>query len=68
MKKLLKAYDFTSELEYFEMIDTSIINGQRAQARAQFKEMPKSARLEYFNCVCNGNQSVNASEISYFFE
>ncbi len=35
MKKLLKAYGFNSDMQYFEMIVESVINGQRTQAFAE---------------------------------
>ena len=47
MKKLLKSYDLNSDQQYYEMIVTSVINGQRTQAREQFKAMPKANRKEF---------------------
>lgn len=44
MKKLLKDYGFNSDMQYFEIIIESIINGQRQQAKEQFKAMPKNER------------------------
>jgi hypothetical protein len=39
MKKLLKDYHLNSDMQYFEMIVASVINGQREQAKKQFKAM-----------------------------
>ena len=41
MKKLLKIYSFFSDMQYFEMIVESVVNGQRTQAKEQFNAMPK---------------------------
>ena len=41
MKKLLKTYNFNSDMQYFEMIVESFINGQYTQAINQFKALPK---------------------------
>lgn len=41
MKKLLKVYGLTNEMEYYEMVAESRINGQITQAKEQFKAMPK---------------------------
>ena len=47
MKKLLKEYSFTTDMEYYEMIIESGINGQREQAREQFNAMPKGYRKDF---------------------
>ena len=44
MKKLLKTYNFNSDMQYFEMIVESFINGQYTQAINQFKALPKKER------------------------
>ena len=41
MSRLLKAYGFNSDMQYFEMIIESVINGNRTQAKEQFNAMPK---------------------------
>jgi len=46
MRKLLKSYGFNSDMQYYEMIAESFINGQNTQAKAQFKAMPKSNRVD----------------------
>ena len=47
MKKLLKEYSFTNDMEYYDMIVMSVINGQRTQAKNQFDEMPKPNKTEF---------------------
>jgi hypothetical protein len=44
MKKLLKVYGFTVELQYYEMVVESRINGNISQAKSQFLAMPKANR------------------------
>jgi hypothetical protein len=58
MKKLLKAYGFNSDMQYFEMIVESVINGQRTQAKEQFKAMPRNYRKAFTQAIygnwCSG--------------
>lgn len=51
MKKLLKLYNFNSDMQYFEMIVESVINGQRTQAKEQFKAMPKDAQKAFIRSL-----------------
>ena len=51
MKKLLKEYDFNSDLQYFEMIVDSVINGNRTQAKAQFTAMPKQYQKKFIKAL-----------------
>ena len=51
MKKLLKSYGFNSDMQYFEMIVESVINGQRTQARKQFNAMPRQDRKNFVKSV-----------------
>ena len=44
MKKLLKRYNFNSDMQYFEIIVESFVNGQNTQAINQFKALPKKER------------------------
>jgi len=44
MKKLLKEYGFNSDMQYFEMIVESYLNGQVSQAQQQFKKLPKAEK------------------------
>jgi hypothetical protein len=41
MKKLLKQYEFNSDMQYFQYIVDSRINGQRLQSIDLFLAMPK---------------------------
>ena len=47
MKKLLKDYELTNITDYYEMIILSVINGNRTQAKEQFKEMKKEYRKDF---------------------
>jgi hypothetical protein len=57
MKKLLKEYDLHSDMQYFEMIVDSFINGQITQAKEQFKAMPKDYRRRF---VIAANKNWNS--------
>lgn len=54
MKKLLKQYNFQSDMQYFEMIAISFHNGQRLQAERQFKALPKKERVQFLKSACCG--------------
>jgi hypothetical protein len=47
MKKLLKDYGLNSDMQYFEMIVESVINGNRTQAKEQFNAMPRKVRKAF---------------------
>jgi hypothetical protein len=47
MKKLLKEYSLNSDMQYFEMIAESYLNGQVEQAKNQFLAMPKQYRKSF---------------------
>ena len=51
MKKLLKDYELNSDMQYFEMIVTSVINGNRTQAKEQFKAMPKQYKKMFLKSI-----------------
>jgi len=51
MKKLLKSYGFNSDMQYFEMIVMSVINGNRTQAKEQFKAMSKEYRKTFVKSI-----------------
>jgi hypothetical protein len=55
MKKLLKVYDLTNEIQYFQMIVESMTNGQWSQAFNQFKAMPKENRKNMIKDVLEGH-------------
>ncbi len=44
MKKLLKAYNLTSNIQYFVMVLDSFKKGNRQQGLEQFKALPKKER------------------------
>jgi len=67
MKKLLKTYGLKSDMQYFEMIVDSIINGQRTQAKEQFKAMPKDYRKQFINsCLGNWESGLSHQDLSIF--
>lgn len=51
MKRLLNDYQLNSDMQYYEMIVDSVINGQRAQAKEQFKAMPKEDKERFVNAI-----------------
>ena len=51
MSRLLKAYGFNSDMQYFEMIVESIINGNRQQARGQFNAMPDKDKKNFVHSI-----------------
>ena len=54
MKKLLKTYGLNSDMQYFEMIVDGVINGQRTQAKEQFKALPKVERKNFVKALTFG--------------
>lgn len=44
MKRLLREYSFNSDMQYYEMIAESVINGQIEQAKTLFNKMPVDRR------------------------
>jgi hypothetical protein len=51
MKKLLHAYNFTSNLEYFYLVHESYINGQFSQAHEYIRDIPKKYKKEFLHNV-----------------
>ena len=51
MKKLLKDYGFNSDMQYYEMIVESVINGQRTQAKTQFNALPKNEKKTFIKAI-----------------
>ena len=51
MKKLLKEYGFNSDMQYFEMIVESVINGQRRQAMMQFTALSKENKKAFIKAI-----------------
>lgn len=68
MKKLLKAYGYFSDQQYFEMIIESVINGQRSQAKKQFNAMPRANRKQFVICIVSGYwyHSMNVTDCAMF--
>jgi hypothetical protein len=67
VKKLLKMYGFNSDMQYFEMVAESVINGQRAQAKEQFKAMPKDNRKQFINAnLGNWQSGLNEQDLAMF--
>jgi hypothetical protein len=63
MKKLLKIYGFNSEIQYFEMIAESFLNGQYTQGDKQFKAMPKPYRVSMLKHATGNWQSGMSRQI-----
>lgn len=63
MKKLLKAYGFNSDMQYFEMIVESVINGQRTQAKELFMDMPRKYRVNFVACIHYGWSIALSAEL-----
>ena len=61
MSRLLKDYDLSSDMQYFEMIVESVINGQRTQARELFNEMPRADRRAFVVSI-TGNWQTGLSQ------
>ena len=57
MKKLLKDYELNSDMQYFEMIAGSIINGQRTQAKELFKAMRRKDKKNFVVAIYTSWQS-----------
>ena len=51
MKRLLNDYQLNSDMQYYEMIVESVINGQRTQAKELFKAMPKEDKERFINSI-----------------
>jgi hypothetical protein len=69
MKKLLKAYGFNSDMQYFEMIVESVINGNRQQAKEQFKAMPKEGRVRFLDSIMGAwNSGLDDKDKRLFYQ
>ena len=67
MKKLLKAYNLNSDMQYFEMIVESVINGQRTQAKDQFSALPRDNRKQFINAnLGNWNSGLSKQDLAMF--
>jgi len=69
MKKLLKDYALNSDMEYFEMIVTSVINGQRTQAKELFNAMPRKVRKAFIVSIYgNWNSGLDDRDKAMFMQ
>lgn len=70
MKKLLKTYNFNSDMQYFELIVESFVNGQNTQAINQFKALPKNERKNMVKMAVDGNwlHGLNENEIALLID
>ena len=70
MKKLLKEYGFKSDMQYFEMIVESFINGQIAQAVTQFEAMPHMIQVSFIKATTIGGweSGLSKNHLNYLFE
>ena len=70
MKKLLKTYNFNSDMQYFELIVESFVNGQNTQAINQFKALPKKERKNMVKMAVDGNwlHGLNENEIALLID
>jgi len=69
MKKLLKEYGFNSDMQYYEMIAESFLNGQLMQARDQFRCFPKSNKIAFLKSACFYWQSgINNANLAGLFD
>lgn len=70
MKKLLKAYQFNSDMQYFEMIIESFLNGQFSQAYSQFSAMPRKNRIQMLKSMTVGgwDSGLGSHKIANLFD
>lgn len=67
MKKLLKDYGLNSDMQYFDMIVESVINGQRTQAKEQFNAMPRKVRKAFIVSIYgNWNSGLDDRDKAMF--
>ena len=67
MKTLLKEYELNSDMQYFEMIVDSVINGQRTQAKEQFNLMPRKVRKAFIVSIYgNWDSGLSDSDKAMF--
>lgn len=66
MKKLLKAYGFNSDIQYFERIAFLFTNDKKA-SKLMFNDMPKEGKIKFINAALGSWQSgLNTSDLRFF--
>lgn len=70
MKKLLKAYQFNLDMQYFEMVIESFLNGQISQAYSQFSAMPRKNRIQMLKSMTVGgwDSGLGSHKIANLFD
>lgn len=70
MKKLLKAYQFNSDMQYFEMIIESFLKGKFSQAYSQFSAMPRKNRIQMLKSMTVGgwDSGLGSHKIANLFD
>jgi hypothetical protein len=69
MNKLLKEYDFNSDMQYYEMIVVSVINGQRTQAKTQFNCLLKENKKAFIKAIYGyWNTSLSQEDKEMFMD
>lgn len=68
MKKLLKIYGLTNEFDYYLIISESFTNGQKTQAKEQFKAMPKINRIDFIKSANNGLLLIENNNLNSLIE
>lgn len=68
MKKLLKSYQLKIREQYFDVIIESVINGQRTQAKEQFKAMPKVEKQMFLKYNLANPSLLQQSDVCMFIE
>lgn len=67
MQKLLKEYNCNLYADYYDIILISVINGQRKQAKEQFKAMPVNHRKQFVKNLCQ-NSNTDYSNLCMFID
>ena len=62
-KKLLLTYGLTYNEQYYQMIDESLINGQKKQAESFFKSLPKEEKKKY---LIRLNDNGDTEQLNFF--
>lgn len=62
MKKLLKQYGLNSDMEYYQMVADSFINGQITQGKTLFNQMVREYRVKMVRCILFGGWQSGLSK------